>query len=53
MRCGDDIQALSRFANAQIVAFRKILKKYRVREHANVALTMMLTASRNGQVPPP
>ncbi|KAJ6436553.1 hypothetical protein O9K51_10920 [Purpureocillium lavendulum] len=31
MRCGDDIQALSRFANAQIVAFRKILKKYRVR----------------------
>ncbi|KAJ6436152.1 ATP-dependent DNA helicase pfh1 [Purpureocillium lavendulum] len=25
----DDIQALSRFANAQIVAFRKILKKYR------------------------
>ncbi|KAK4089736.1 hypothetical protein PCL_05957 [Purpureocillium lilacinum] len=29
MRCGDDIQALSRFANAQIVAFRKILKKYR------------------------
>ncbi|KAH8902373.1 SPX-domain-containing protein [Coniochaeta sp. PMI_546] len=28
-RCGDDIQALTRFVNAQIVAFRKILKKYR------------------------
>ncbi|KAI0137866.1 hypothetical protein F4776DRAFT_88998 [Hypoxylon sp. NC0597] len=27
--CGDDIQALSRFVNAQVVAFRKILKKYR------------------------
>ncbi|OIW29170.1 SPX domain-containing protein [Coniochaeta ligniaria NRRL 30616] len=28
-RCNDDIQALTRFVNAQIVAFRKILKKYR------------------------
>ncbi|PNY30044.1 Uncharacterized protein TCAP_00045 [Tolypocladium capitatum] len=27
--CGEDVQALSRFANAQVVAFRKILKKYR------------------------
>ncbi|KAI1418532.1 hypothetical protein F5Y13DRAFT_149348 [Hypoxylon sp. FL1857] len=27
--CGDDIQALSRFVNAQVIAFRKILKKYR------------------------
>ncbi|KYK60389.1 hypothetical protein DCS_01526 [Drechmeria coniospora] len=27
--CGDDIQSLSRFANAQVTAFRKILKKYR------------------------
>jgi len=27
--CGDEIQALSRFVNAQVVAFRKILKKYR------------------------
>ncbi|KOS20215.1 Uncharacterized protein ESCO_006227 [Escovopsis weberi] len=29
LRCGEDIQALSRFANAQIIAFHKILKKYR------------------------
>ncbi|KAK3937893.1 xenotropic and polytropic retrovirus receptor 1 [Diplogelasinospora grovesii] len=29
LRCGDDIQALQRFVNAQVVAFRKILKKYR------------------------
>ncbi|RDA84550.1 hypothetical protein CP532_3758 [Ophiocordyceps camponoti-leonardi (nom. inval.)] len=29
LRCGRDIIALSRFANAQVVAFRKILKKYR------------------------
>jgi hypothetical protein len=28
-QCGDDIHALSRFANAQIVAFRKIIKKYK------------------------
>lgn len=28
-RCSDDIQALTRFVNAQIIAFRKILKKYR------------------------
>lgn len=27
--CFDEIQALSRFVNAQVVAFRKILKKYR------------------------
>lgn len=31
LRCGEDILALARFANAQVVAFRKILKKYRVR----------------------
>lgn len=31
MRCSDDINALTRFANAQIVAFRKIIKKYKVR----------------------
>lgn len=30
LRVGDDIQALSRFASAQIVAFRKIVKKYKV-----------------------
>ncbi|KXX81995.1 Xenotropic and polytropic retrovirus receptor 1 [Madurella mycetomatis] len=29
IRCGDDIRALQRFVSAQIVAFRKILKKYR------------------------
>ncbi|RFU74417.1 spx domain-containing [Trichoderma arundinaceum] len=29
LRIREDIQALSRFANAQVVAFRKILKKYR------------------------
>lgn len=29
MRCGDDIRNLQRFVGAQIVAFRKILKKYR------------------------
>ncbi|KAK7220621.1 hypothetical protein V2G26_008624 [Clonostachys chloroleuca] len=28
-QCGDDIHALSRFGNAQIVAFRKIIKKYK------------------------
>lgn len=31
--CGDDIKALSRFVNAQVIAFRKILKKYRVCTH--------------------
>ncbi|KAK0387248.1 hypothetical protein NLU13_5561 [Sarocladium strictum] len=29
LQCGDDIHALTRFANAQVVAFRKILKKYK------------------------
>ncbi|KAK0701467.1 hypothetical protein B0T21DRAFT_378708 [Apiosordaria backusii] len=29
LQCGDDIRSLRRFVNAQIVAFRKILKKYR------------------------
>lgn len=32
MLCADDINALTRFANAQIVAFRKIIKKYKVRK---------------------
>lgn len=31
LRCGDDIQALTRFTAAQTEAFRKILKKYKVR----------------------
>lgn len=31
VRCGDDVQHLQRFVNAQIMAFRKLLKKYRVR----------------------
>ncbi|KAG5999495.1 hypothetical protein E4U43_002044 [Claviceps pusilla] len=30
LRCGEETLALSRFANAQITAFRKILKKYKV-----------------------
>ncbi|KAK4643051.1 hypothetical protein QC761_402570 [Podospora bellae-mahoneyi] len=29
LQCGDDIRSLRRFVDAQIVAFRKILKKYR------------------------
>ncbi|KAG5924421.1 hypothetical protein E4U42_004649 [Claviceps africana] len=29
LRCGEEILALSRFADAQITAFRKILKKYK------------------------
>ncbi|KAK4195928.1 hypothetical protein QBC40DRAFT_235488 [Triangularia verruculosa] len=29
LQCGDDIRLLRRFVDAQIVAFRKILKKYR------------------------
>ncbi|KAG6019942.1 hypothetical protein E4U41_003028 [Claviceps citrina] len=29
LRCGEEIFALSRFANAQVTAFRKILKKYK------------------------
>ncbi|KAL6856506.1 SPX domain-containing protein [Trichoderma novae-zelandiae] len=29
LRCREDTQALIRFANAQVIAFRKILKKYR------------------------
>jgi SPX domain protein involved in polyphosphate accumulation len=28
--CGDEIHSLSRFASAQVVAFRKITKKYKV-----------------------
>jgi hypothetical protein len=31
LRCGDDLQALGRFVNAQLMAFRKITKKYKVR----------------------
>lgn len=30
LKCGDDVQDLQRFVNAQVMAFRKILKKYRV-----------------------
>lgn len=30
VRCGDDVQHLQRFVNAQAIGFRKILKKYRV-----------------------
>ncbi|KAL2171578.1 hypothetical protein VTG60DRAFT_2411 [Thermothelomyces hinnuleus] len=29
LQCGDDIRALQRFVSAQVVAFRKIIKKYR------------------------
>ncbi|AEO64547.1 uncharacterized protein THITE_2110800 [Thermothielavioides terrestris NRRL 8126] len=29
LQCGDDIKSLERFVGAQVVAFRKILKKYR------------------------
>lgn len=29
LRCGKELQALSRFTSAQIIAFRKILKKYK------------------------
>ncbi|KAK4150710.1 hypothetical protein C8A00DRAFT_45959 [Chaetomidium leptoderma] len=29
LQCGDDIKSLQRFVDAQVVAFRKILKKYR------------------------
>ncbi|CAN8105797.1 unnamed protein product [Discula destructiva] len=29
VRCGDDVQHLQRFVNAQAIGFRKILKKYR------------------------
>ncbi|KAH6617292.1 SPX domain-containing protein [Chaetomium tenue] len=29
LQCGDDIKSLQRFVGAQVVAFRKILKKYR------------------------
>jgi hypothetical protein len=29
LQCGDDIKSLQRFVNAQVVAFRKILKKYK------------------------
>jgi SPX domain protein involved in polyphosphate accumulation len=31
LRCGEDVNALSRFINAQVIAFRKITKKYKVR----------------------
>ena len=30
LNCGQDIHALSRFCRAQVTAFRKILKKYKV-----------------------
>lgn len=30
LNCGDDIYALERFCKAQVTAFRKILKKYKV-----------------------
>lgn len=33
VRCGSDIQSLERFVKAQTVAFRKIIKKYKVRHH--------------------
>jgi hypothetical protein len=31
--CGQDIEALGRFVDAQVTAFRKILKKYKVSIH--------------------
>lgn len=34
LHCGDDVYALERFSKAQVTAFRKILKKYKVRTHA-------------------
>lgn len=44
VRCGGDIQALSRFTNAQVVAFRKILKKYKVRvSYSNRFCTRVLS----------
>lgn len=36
LSCGEDIQGLQRFVNAQVTAFRKILKKYRVSQEAQV-----------------
>jgi hypothetical protein len=30
LRCGEEINALSRFTSAQVTAFRKIIKKYKV-----------------------
>ena len=30
LKCGDELNGLGRFVKAQIVAFRKILKKYKV-----------------------
>lgn len=30
LRCGEDTNALARFINAQVTAFRKITKKYKV-----------------------
>ena len=35
-RGGLEIQALERFVNAQVVAFRKILKKYKVRQTTTI-----------------
>lgn len=43
LRCGEDILALARFINAQIVAFRKITKKYKV---SSLRLTMRRLISR-------
>lgn len=34
--CGQDIRALDRFVDAQVTAFRKILKKYKVGMHCSI-----------------
>lgn len=43
VECGDDIRDLQRFVRAQNEAFRKILKKYKVRasHHSSLRLTLM------------
>ena len=42
LRCGDDVQALCRFTNAQAEAFRKILKKYKVWPAIHTTTTLLI-----------
>lgn len=49
LKCGNDIQDLRRFVSAQSIAFRKILKKYRVRVRTTHCLAIPYPLTFHGQ----
>jgi len=50
-RCGDDLESLQRFVDAQRMAFHKILKKYKVLEDLPKSQSILAYNIRNGPVP--